>query len=295
MKRGHTGSKRKAIFAGAALVVIAPLSLARATPSAARGTLGVSSRCVTFAAPVRQARTHRQATSGAAANATAKEIAAPFRVGEKLYYNVAWSSFSTAASVELSIPEQRDLYGWQTWHFRATAHTLSPVRRLFPIDDEIDSYTDATTFESRIYQTYLNELGRKTDQTFQFIPEGQTPRAPGPAVIVMPGTRDPLGAFYELRSINWRRENEASARVYDGSHFYEMRASREASSEAVEVRAGKFLATRIGIQVLEQGKPLSGVHFTVWLAENPARTPVLMQADMPFGKLRIEMIASSTP
>lgn len=246
-------------------------------------------------AAARQRRTPAQAPPRAAANARAKEEAMPFRVGEKLNYNVSWSSFSAAASVELSIPERRDLYGWQTWHFRAIAHSMGSVRTLFPIDDEIDSYTDETTFESRIYQTYLNELGRKSDQTFQFVAEGQTPRAPGPGIVVTPGTRDPLGAFYELRGVDWQRENEASARVYDGSHFYEIRATKEASGEAVEVSAGKFSATRIGIQVSEQGRPVSGVHFTVWLAENSARTPVRMQADMPFGTLRIEMIASSTP
>lgn len=228
-------------------------------------------------------------------NPQAKEVPMPFRVGERLNYTVSWSSFSTAASVELSIPEKRDLYGWQTWHFRATAHSIGSVRALFPIDDELDSYTDEMTFESRIYQTYLNELGRKSDQTFQFVSEGQTPRAPGPGVIVTLGTRDPLGAFYELRGIDWQHETDASARVYDGSHFYEMRASKEASGETVQVSAGKFSTTRVGIQVFEQGKPLSGVHFTVWLTENSSRTPVQMRADMPFGTLRIEMIASSTP
>lgn len=248
-----------------------------------------------FAAAVGQARARGQTASRESASASAQEVSMPFRVGEKLDYNVAWSSFSTAASVELSIPEKRDLYGWQTWHFRAIAHTESPVRTLFPIDDEFDSYTDTTTLESHIYQTYLNELGRKWEQTFQFVPEGQTPRAPGPGVLVPAGTRDPLGVFYELRGVDWQRENDASARVYDGSHFYEMRASKEASGEAVEVSAGKFSTTRIGVQVFEQGKPISGVSFTIWLAENSSRTPVLMQADMPFGTLRIEMIASSTP
>lgn len=268
-------------MAGAILVVVAALSWP-----------GLRE---TFAAVAGQVRTRGHVISKAGKNADTQEVPMPFRVDEKLNYSVSWSSFSTAASVELSIPEKRDLYGWETWHFRAIAHTESTVRTLFPIDDEFDSYTDAATLESRIYQTYLNELGRKADQTFQFVPEGQTPRAPGPGVVVMAGTRDPLGAFYELRGIDWQREEDAAARVYDGSHFYEMQANKEASGEAVEVSAGKFSTTRIGIQVSEQGKPLSGVHFTVWLAENSSRTPVLMQADMPFGTLRIEMIASSTP
>lgn len=250
----------------------------------------------TFAAPAdAQARARQHHSAASAARKPLAEAPMPFRVGEKLDYQVSWSSFSDAATVELSIPERRDLYGWQTWHFRAVAHTVSPVRTLFPIDDEFDSYTDVATLESRLYQTYLNELGRKSDEMWAFIPEGQSPRAPGPAVIVLRGTRDPLGAFYTMRGVDWQRETEASSPVYDGRHMYVMRATREATADAVDVPAGKFSATRIGVQVFEQNRPLSGVHFTVWLAENSSRTPVLMRAEMPFGTLRIQMIASSTP
>jgi Protein of unknown function (DUF3108) len=276
--QGTRGSNRRAILASAIVLALGLLSLASARE--------------TLAGPPAQTKSHQPVPARAVP--PAKELP-PFRVGEKLDYDVAWSSFPSAASVELAIPEQRDLYGWQTWHFRATAHTVSPVRTLFPIDDEFDSYTDAATRESRLYQNYLDELGRKVDQTWQFIPEGQIPRAPGPAVIVLPGTRDPLGAFYELRGIDWQSESEASAPVYDGRHLYEMRASKEASGEAVEVPAGKFSTTQIGIQVFEQNQQVPSVHFTVWLANNSARTPVLMQAEMPFGTLRIEMVASSTP
>jgi hypothetical protein len=263
----------------AALLAVLAALLA-ALSSLLPGTLGASAE---------QTHLRKRAASKTAAHESSREAPMPFRVGEKLDYNVSWSSFTTAASVELSIPERRNLYGWETWHFRAVAHTLSPVRTLFPIDDEFDSYTDAATLESRIYETYLNELGRKDDQMSQFVPEGRTPRAPGPAVIVLPGTRDPLGALYELRGIDWGSESQASTRVYDGRHLYEMRAAKEASGEAIEVPAGTFSATRISVQVFEQNKQVSGVHFAVWLAHDAARTPVLMRAEMPFGTLRIEM------
>ena len=75
--------------------------------------------------------------------AAPKESPMPFRPGETLTYRVSWAAFSSAASLQLSVPERRDLFGWQTWHFRALAHTLSPVRTLFAVDDQFDSYTDA--------------------------------------------------------------------------------------------------------------------------------------------------------
>src|SRR5215470_2867421 len=38
----------------------------------------------------------------------AREITMPFRAGETLTYNVAWSAFSSAATVQLSVPERKD-------------------------------------------------------------------------------------------------------------------------------------------------------------------------------------------
>ena len=226
-------------------------------------------------------------------NEPAKGVAVPFAAGEKLEYTVSWASFTTAASVELSIPERRDLYGWETWHFRASAHTAATVRTLFPIDDELDSYTDAGTLESREYESYLNEMGRRADQKWQFVAEGEKARAPGPFVIVLPGTRDPLGALYALRSVDWQHEAEIRVPVYDGHQLYEMRATMEAAAETVEVPAGSFSTTRIGIHVFQHDAEVSGVQFTVWLAGDVARTPVLMRGELPFGTLRVEMTTAT--
>lgn len=240
-------------------------------------------------------QTYVQKTSPARTPAPAalKEISVPFQAGEKLEYSVSWASFTAAASVELRDLERRNLYGWQTWHFRATAHTAGTVRTLFPIDDEFDSYTDAATFESRQYEAYLNELGRSSGQKWQFVREGQTPRGPSPSVIVFPGTRDPLGALYALRSVDWQREHEVEVSVYDGRQLYEMRAAMEAPDEPVEVSAGQFSATRIGIRLFQHGAEVSGIRFAVWLANEGGRRPVLLRAELPFGNLRIEMTSSN--
>lgn len=219
----------------------------------------------------------------------AKELTTPFRPGEQLTYRVSWSAFSEAASLELGIPERRDFYGWPTWHLRAVAHTVSPVRALFPVDDEIDSYTDVATIESRQYETHLDELGRKEDQQWRFIAQGETPRAPGAVVLVPAGTRDPLGFLYSLRAVDWSREPAMNCTVYDGHDLYEVRARMEQATDPVEVPAGKFSAGRIAIRVFQQNKEVSSVNFAMWVATDTVRTPVLMQAELPFGNLRVEL------
>lgn len=222
-----------------------------------------------------------------------RNVAMPFRAGEKLNYQVGWSAFVSAASVELSIPEQRNLYGWNTWHFRATAHTQGTTRTLFPIDDEFDSYTNAPMTGGQQYETYLNEMGRKQNQVLHFVIEGQANPAPESGVIVLPGTFDPLGALYTLRTIDWKKTPEWQAPVYDGRDIFELKAKPEADNEAVKVAAGNYSATRISLRVWKHGKELSDIDFSVWLAHDAARTPVLMRAELPLGSVSVELASSS--
>ncbi len=237
-------------------------------------------------------QTKRQRSKRAAPptkEATPKEAAMPFPVGEILNYRVAWATFSSAATVRLAVPERRDLYGWQTWHFRAAISTVRPVRTLFAIDDQFDSYTDSVTLESRQYEMYLNELGKSGSAVLHFTPEGTDPRGPGPVVIVLAGTRDPLGALYALRGADWQHSPEVRVPVCDGRNLYEMRGAVENASEKITVDAGTFSASRIGIRLFDHGKEVSQIGFELWLAQDAARTPVLISAELPFGSVRGEL------
>ncbi len=219
------------------------------------------------------------------------ESAVPFRVGEILDYRVAWAAFSNAATVELSVPERRDLYGWFTWHFRAAIHTVGSVRSLFQIDDQFDSYSDTSGFECRQFEEHLNEMGRKKDVVLHLAASGEDAKGPGPTVMVLPETRDPLATLYELRAIDWQRTPQFRAPVYDGKNMYELHAQRDDTNEAVTVAAGQFSTSRISIRLFQYQREVAGLHFEVWLTNDAARTPVLMRADLPFGNIRAELIS----
>jgi hypothetical protein len=225
----------------------------------------------------------------AVSNITAAEIPMPFRTGENLNYRVEWAIFPTAAALQMNVVERRNLLGWQTWHFRASAHSVVPARTFFEVDDQFDSYTDATTLESHQYEMYLNEMGEKQNEVLHLVPIGQPNRGNVAPVIVQPGTRDPLGAFYALRAVDWQQTPEFHVPVYDGSDLYDVRARQESISDAVTVDAGNFQATKISLSLFEHGKQVPHTGFLVWFAHNTARTPVLMLAEMPVGNVRVEL------
>jgi uncharacterized protein DUF3108 len=251
----------------------------------------VSGKMLAAAAADQVSSAHRPAKGRSPAPAAEAEIAMPFRVGEKLEYRIAWSSFSDAANLELSVPERRDLFGWHTWHFQAAFHTVRPVRTLFAIDDQFDSYTDTASLECRQFEMYLNELGKPETDAFHLLPMGEKAHMANPSVAVLPGTRDPLGVLFTLRAVDWQRTPDLRVPVYDGRDLYQVQAHVEAQGDSVQVDAGSFKASRVAISVFLNGKETSGIHFTIWLANDSAHTPVQVAAQLPFGDLRVALTA----
>ena len=58
----------------------------------------------------------------------------------------------------------------------------------------------------------------------------------------------------------------------------------------VTVTAGGFTASKIDIRVFDGGTELKDAHFTLHLANNAFRTPVLLEAIMPFATARVELV-----
>jgi len=217
------------------------------------------------------------------------DAAVPFPAGEHLDYRVGWQDFLTAATARLRVVERRPFYGRVAWHFQARARTVEPVRLLYTLDDQFDSYTDTTTLAALQYEAYLREQGKQEDSIVRMSTEDDPAPGDGPSVRVPPGTRDPLGLFYGLRAIDWSQTREMHIPVYDGKKLYEVRACKAGVRQAITVPAGSYAATKIELRVFERGRELRNTLFTFWLAEDEARTPVLVRADLPFGTFRVEL------
>ena len=56
------------------------------------------------------------------------------------------------------------------------------------------------------------------------------------------------------------------------------------------VPAGNFSALKIELRVLDNGAEMKDAHFVLYLADTEARTPVLLEAVMPFAVARVELV-----
>jgi hypothetical protein len=214
----------------------------------------------------------------------------PLRAGEVLEYTANVAKLDSVATLRLQIAGRGNFLGKSTWHLQAFAHTLSPLRMVFELDDQFDSYSDASTLASLQYEMHLSERGQKVDSVQRMTATGKQPAPPDATQArVLPGTRDPLGMMQYLRNADWTKSPEVRCPVYDGHKLYDVRARRTPGSVAVSVPAGNYTASKIIIRVFENGAEMKDASFSLFLADDAARTPVLLEAVMPFATARVEL------
>jgi len=217
----------------------------------------------------------------------------PLRAGEVLEYSANVSELNNVASLRLQVAGRGTFLGKNTWHLQAFAHTQSPLRMVFELDDQFDSYSDAATLASLQYEMHLNERGQKVESVQRMTATGKEPASPGSTQArVLPGTRDPLGMMQYLRNVDWSKTPEVRCPVYDGHKLYDVRAKLGAASEKVMVPAGNYTTSKIGLRVFDAGVEMNDASFTLYVANNSARTPVLLEAVMPFATARVELLKS---
>ena len=255
---------------------------------AAGGDAGV--RVYGPGAAIQALQTARQNPHAAAAAAPAV-APVPFRLGETLEYRVLFSKYAVnAAKIETSVIEQRSFFGHLAWHFRASAHTMDTTRLLFPIDDQFDSYTSVASLFSLQYEMYLHEQGKEQTSLYRMTTDADPAPQEVTALRVVPGTRDAINFLYSLRATDWQRTPELRATVFDGRRLYDTVARIDTPQGMVHVPAGDFPAFRVAIRLFDHGKEITDTRLWLWIARDAARTPVLIEADIPIGTSRIELI-----
>jgi hypothetical protein len=228
---------------------------------------------------------------GTKKTAVVADAGSPLRAGETWQYSANVSKLNSVANLRLKVAEKRNFLGKSAWHLQAFAHTENPLRMVFALDDQFDSYSDAATLVSMQYEMHLNEKGQTVDSVQRMSPAVREP-APADAIAarVLPGTRDPLGMMQYLRTVDWAKTPEVRSPVYDGHKLYDVHARLQARGEPVTVPAGNFNTLKIELQVLDNGAELKDAHFILYLSNTDARLPVLLEAVMPFAVARVELV-----
>ncbi|HEU4835313.1 MAG TPA: DUF3108 domain-containing protein [Pyrinomonadaceae bacterium] len=212
---------------------------------------------------------------------------APYRVGERLTYNVSFSNFPDAAHVEVEVMSRGMHFGREAVQLRAHVETNGVINvALFAINNDYMTYVDpATGLPFRVEESARDAI-RSADSVQDFNqPAGNEAIAPKQRGV--PGTYDFLSAFYRARALPL-----APGGVYDlsvrGQGVDYQAELKVVGHDVIRTNVGSF--PTIVTEVKANGSPLKNIR--IYFSDDERHVPVLIRARIRSGDLTAELAGS---
>lgn len=212
---------------------------------------------------------------------------APYQVGERLTYNVSYSSFPSAAHAEFHIVSRGVHFDRDAIQLRAHVQTTGVVNvALLAVNNDYTTYIDPLTgLPFRSEETVRDAT--KSDASVRDLNQPAGNEAIPPKQKSFPGTYDLLSAFYRARALPLGAGGEYHFSVRGEGAEYNVDL-KVTGREAVNTNVGSFntIVTRIRVS----NSPLRNVK--VYFSDDERHVPVLITAEIGDGDLSAELAAS---
>lgn len=211
----------------------------------------------------------------------------PYRVGERLTYNVSFSNFPSAAHVEVEVVSHGNHFGRDAIQLRAHVETSGVINvALFAINNDYTTYVDPQTGLPFRSEESARDAIKSAESVHDFNQPAGNEAIP-PKQKGFPGTYDLLAAFYRARALPL-----APGAVYDFSvrgEAIEYQAElRVVGREVVRTNVGSFPA--IVTQIKVANSPIKSLK--IYFSDDERHVPVLMNARVTAGDLTAELAGS---
>lgn len=212
---------------------------------------------------------------------------APYRVGERLTYNVSFSSFPSAAHAEFEVVARGTFFDRDAIQLRAHVETAGVVNvALFAINNDYVTYVDPETGQPFRSQETARDASKSTDRSHDFTQTAGSEAIP-PKVRALGGTYDLLSAFYRARALPLAEgaEYDFIVRGDAGNHNVELKV---VGRQTVRTNVGSF--NTIVTEVKANNSPMKNVK--IYFSDDERHVPVLFTARISSGELRAELAGS---
>lgn len=211
----------------------------------------------------------------------------PYRVGERLTYNVSFSNFPSAAHVEIEVVSRGVYFGRDAVQLRAHVETTGVINvALFAINNDYTTYIDPQTgLPFRTEETARDAI--KTADSVHDLNQPAGNEAIPPKQKGFPGTYDFVSAFYRARALPLADGSvyNFSVRGESGEYQAELRVI---GRDLIRTNVGSFQA--IVTQIKVANSPLKSLK--VYFSDDERHVPVLMNARVSSGDLSAELAGS---
>jgi len=218
------------------------------------------------------------------------EAAVPFKTGEKLTYDVSWSSLLVAGTATATVVEKKPSSNSTAYYIVAEGRPLPILAKLYKLYYKMDTLIDSFTLLSQRGSLYSEEgaahhldstrFDRTARRAFHERQQETTAAGDFP---VPANAQDGLAALYAVRTRSFRAGEGFATPVADSGALYTVKVEVAAPVQ-VKVPLGEFAAWNLKAGITDaQGQPV-WKNIVVWISNDARRLPVKLQAELPVGQ-----------
>lgn len=212
---------------------------------------------------------------------------APYRVGERLTYNVSFANFPSAAYAEFEVVSRGMFYGRDAIQLRAHLETTGVMNAaLFAINNDYTTYIDPETGLPFRSQEVARDAIRSAEAQQDFSQPGGNEAIP-PKLRALGGTFDFLSAFYRARALPLTEGAEYDLTVRSDGVTYKVEL-KVVGRQTVRTNVGSF-NTIVAEVKAPHGRLRNG---KIYFSDDERHVPVLLTGRVSSGDLTAELAGS---
>ncbi|MEP6921467.1 MAG: DUF3108 domain-containing protein [bacterium] len=210
---------------------------------------------------------------------------APYRIGERLTYNVSFSNFISAAHIEIRVVAHGNFFGREGIQLRGHVETNGVVNTaLFAINRDYISYVDPATGSPYYVQQVIRESFRAVETAGE-LNQGSGATGASPTGASLQGIYDSISALYRLRATPLADGSTYNVSVRSGGDDYQAQL-KVTGRETIKTVAGTFNAIATELRFANSYKA------KVFFGDDERHLPVLATVKVSSGEIRAELAGS---
>jgi hypothetical protein len=216
---------------------------------------------------------------------------APYRVGERLTYNVSFSNFISAAHIELLVAARGTFLGREGIQLKGHVETTGIVNAaLFAINNDYITYVNPSTGLPYYGQQILRVASRTSESSADFNQPAGTAAIPSKGTGEIAGAYDLLSAIYRVRALTLTEGAiyQLTIRVENATYEVEVRVR---GRQVLKTNVGSFETIASQIKVRNNSE-IDGYDLRVYFSDDQRHVPVLITAKHSVGEIRAELAGS---
>lgn len=216
---------------------------------------------------------------------------APYRVGERLTYNVSFSNFVSAAHIELLVAARGNFFGREAIQLKGHIETTGMVNAaLFAVNNDYITYIDPVSGTPFRGQEIVRAASRTSDTSADFNQPAGVAALPPTRTGGFPGTYDFLSSIYRIRALPLTPGSTYLITVRNGNDSYDAEV-RVMENEAVKTNVGSFNTIVCRLR-FKSNSQLNGYGIKLYFSDDQRHVPVLVTARHSAGDIRVELAGS---